>query len=85
MPKFAPKSITRKLTRMNILVSAAALVMAFAGFITYDAFTYRKRLVYDLSIQAQIIASNSTAALLFDDPNAAQNTIAALAVSPTVI
>lgn len=85
MPKVAPKSITRRLTRMNILVSAAALLMAFAGFIAYDAFTYRNRLVYDLSIQAQIIASNSTAALLFDDPHAAQNTIAALAVSPTVI
>jgi len=35
-------SITKKLTRMNMLVSGAALLMACLSFVIYDLFTFRE-------------------------------------------
>jgi signal transduction histidine kinase len=78
-------SITRKLTRMNMLVSAAALVIACAAFMAYDLASFREGILYDLSIQAQIIGSNSTSALLFDDPQSATTTLSALKAAPNIV
>ncbi|HVO62082.1 MAG TPA: ATP-binding protein [Terriglobales bacterium] len=78
------RSILNKLTMMNMLVSGAALLLACAGFFAYDQITFRKNLVRTLSAQAQIIASNSVSALVFNDPQAAANTIAGLKNSPNI-
>jgi len=48
-----------------------------ASFI-YGQITFGQALVHTLSAQAQIIASNSVSALLFNDPQAAANTLTAL-------
>ncbi|HUA01833.1 MAG TPA: response regulator [Candidatus Aquilonibacter sp.] len=79
------RSIAKKLTWMNLLVSAAALVLACAAFIGYDKVTFRESTVHNLSTQAQIIGSNSASALLFDDSQSAQNTLAALQASPNIL
>jgi signal transduction histidine kinase len=63
---------------MNTFVSGVALLLACAGFFTYDQFTFRESLVRTLSAQAQMIASNSVSAILFNDPQAAANTLSAL-------
>ena len=78
-------SISTKLTMMNMLVSGAALVLACLGFLVYDQITFREGLVRTLSAQAQIIGSNSISALLFNDPAAASNTLAALKNSPNIV
>jgi signal transduction histidine kinase len=78
-------SITRKLTRMNMLVSGFALVMACAGFIAYDLASFREGIAYNLSIQSQIIGSNSASALLFDDPHSAATTLSALKAAPNIV
>src|SRR5579862_3971974 len=78
-------SIAKKLTWMNMLVSAAALLLACAAFIGYDMVTFRATVVRNLSTQAQIIGSNSASALLFDDPQAAQTTLSALAAAPDIL
>src|SRR3989454_10606685 len=78
-------SITKRLTRMNILVSGAALVMACAAFVTYDWITSRQAMVQNLSIQAQIAGSNSVSALLFNDPQSAENTLSALKAAPNIV
>jgi signal transduction histidine kinase len=79
------RSISTKLTMMNMLVSGAALVLACASFFVYDQITFRQSLVRTLSAQAQIIGSNSVSALLFNDPQSAANTLAALKNSPTIV
>jgi hypothetical protein len=66
MPKVADYSITKKLTRMNMLVSGAALFVACAAFAAYDLVTFRQAMVYNLSIQAQMAGSNSVSPLLAD-------------------
>jgi signal transduction histidine kinase len=63
---------------MNMLVSGAALLLACIAFFAYDQITFRQSLVRTLSAQAQIIASNSVSALLFNDPQSASNTLSAL-------
>ena len=78
------RSISTKLMMMNVLVSGAALILASIGFFIYDQITFRQALVHTLSAQAQIIASNSVSALLFNDPQAAANTLTALQNSPNI-
>jgi signal transduction histidine kinase len=63
---------------MNMLVSGAALLLACVAFFAYDQITFRQSLVRTLSAQAQIIASNSISAILFNDTQSASQTLAAL-------
>jgi signal transduction histidine kinase len=79
------QSFTRKLTRMNLLVSGAALLFACIAFFTYDWVTFRERLVLNRSIEASMIAANTTSALVFNDPVSAANTLSALRASPRVV
>jgi len=79
------QSISRKLTWMNMLVSGAALLLACAAFIGYDTVTFREMMVRNLSTQAQIIGSNSASALLFNDPQSAENTLSALKAAPDIL
>ena len=71
-------SISKKLTWMNMLVSAAALLLACGGFCAYDLYSFRAALVENVSTQAQIIGDNTVSALLFDDPQSAEQTLSAL-------
>jgi signal transduction histidine kinase len=79
------QSITRKLTRMNLVVSGAALLFACIAFFTYDWITFRDRMITARSIEAQIIAANTASALVFNDPRSAQNTLGAMRASPRVV
>src|ERR1700691_4399973 len=85
MRKVTDASIARKLTWMNMLVSATALLLACAAFIGYDMVTFRQTMVRNLSTQAQIIGSNSGSALLFNDPQAAETTLSALKAAPDIL
>ena len=77
-------SIPTKLTWMNTLVSSVALGLACAAFMTFGLISLREAMVHNLSIQAQIIGSNSSSALLFNDPQSAEKTLAALRSAPNV-
>ena len=78
-------SISRRLTWMNMLVSAAALMMACTAFVAYDKVTFRETMLRNLSTQAQIIGSNTVSALVFNDPQSAENTLTALKASPDIL
>ena len=82
---FKNESISRKLTWMNLAVSAAALLIACSSFVLYDQFTFRDRIVRSLTSQADIIGTNSVSAITFNDPDAANNTLSALKHSPTIL
>lgn len=77
--------IAKRLTWMNILVSAAALLAACVAFLAYDQYTFRESLVKNLAAQAQIIGFNSISALTFNDPQAAKSTLSALRNSPDIV
>ncbi len=85
MAKRRHYSITTKLTKMNMLVSGAALVLACTAFIAYDLVSFRDNMVHNLSIKAQVVGFNSVSALLFSDPHSADNTLAALSAAPNIV
>src|SRR4029077_11376150 len=78
-------SVSGILTWMNMLVSSVALLLACTAFLAYDRVTFRESKVLKLSMQAQIIASNSISALLFNDPQSAGNTLSALKAAPHIL
>src|SRR6266850_1793611 len=85
MARTQDSTITKKLTRLNMLVSGAALLMACATFVTYDLFTFREAIVRNLSIQASVAGSNSVTALVFNDSHTAENTLSALKAAPNIV
>ncbi|HET6144579.1 MAG TPA: ATP-binding protein [Candidatus Acidoferrales bacterium] len=80
MTKFR-NSLSKKLTAMNMLVSAGALLLASVAFFGYDLVTFRTNLVTNASIQAQIIGSNAVSPLLFNDSKSAETTLSGLRAS----
>ena len=85
MFRFRNHSVSQKLTWMNMLVSGAALLLACIAFISYDMVTFRETMVRNLSTQAQIIGSNTVAALAFNDPQSAETTLSALRAAHNVL
>ena len=68
-----------------MLVSGVVLLLAGAAFVAYDVITFRKATVHNLSVQAQVAGLNSVSALLFNDPEAARSTLAALEAAPHIV
>ncbi len=68
-------SIRRKLTLVIMLISTVSLLMASAAFIISDRLHTEKTVGNSLLIMADMIAANSTAAILFRDPVAAVETL----------
>jgi methyl-accepting chemotaxis protein len=68
-----------------MLTSTFVLVIALAGFVLFDWGNLRHRMTQDLSTLAQIIGDNSTAALVFKDPAAAEETLAALKAHKNIL
>src|SRR5581483_5870563 len=83
--RVASDSITKRLTRMNMMASGAALLVACAAFIAYDTVSFREDMVHNLSIQARISGSNSVSALLFNDPQTTTTTLSALRAAPNIV
>ena len=77
--------IRRKLTLIIMLVSGASLLMACAAFLSYEHMTSRGTMVDDLTSTAKMIGENSSAALSFSDPDAAEQTLKSLNVHSHVV
>lgn len=71
-------SITRKMIAINILVVALALSICAAAFMIVDSQANRERVVKELIVQADIVAYNVSAPLLFDDKDGAISILNAL-------
>jgi two-component system, sensor histidine kinase len=64
-------SIGRKLTRLVLVTTFAALLVSGIALVIYEAKTYREMWVADLTTQAEILARSSAPALAFEDPKSA--------------
>ncbi len=85
MRSFRDLSIKRKLRLIIMTNVGAALVLASTAYFSYDLVALRKETKSDLTILAQIIGSNSTAALSFNDANSAQEILKALKAKPRIV
>lgn len=84
MKFWSRQSISGKLMRLTFVVSGIALLLAYISFLIYDLYSLRQELVSSLSTEATIVGSNSVSALMFDDRQAAENTLAQLRNSPQI-
>jgi PAS domain S-box-containing protein len=78
MGKFRDRPIKQKLMITIMVTTATALVFSGVGIILADSLLFRSYLRRDLTALSKIVADNSTAALVFNDPQAAGETLAAL-------
>jgi len=85
MRTFRDIPIRQKLVIIIMLTTSAALLLAGVGIVGADALLFRGNLRRDLSALAQIVADNSTAALAFNDPRSAAETLAALRARSHVV
>lgn len=78
-------SIRQKLQGMVIIAGGGALLVASAAFTIYDRTTFLQAKTNDLIASADMIGSNSTAALIFHDSKSGQEILSALKARPHVI
>lgn len=84
MSPFRDASIRRKLLIVVMATTGVALLIACGAFVGYETVRSREALVEKARTLADIVATNSAAALLFDDASAARETLSALAADPEV-
>ncbi len=77
--------IKRKMMMFAMLTNIVALTFTSLGFLIYDLIDFRQSMIQDLSAQARIIGSNSTAALVFEDRSDAADTLSALRVKEEIV
>jgi PAS domain S-box-containing protein len=77
-------SLQQKQTLIIMLTSGAALLIACLTFAAYDVMTFRRGMISKLSTLAEIVGDNSIAALDFDDPQTAEETLSALRAEPSI-
>jgi signal transduction histidine kinase/ActR/RegA family two-component response regulator len=70
--------IKRKLTLVTLLTSAFALFLMGSALITYEFVTFRRSLAVNISVLGEIVGSNSTAAVAFQDAKSANEILGAL-------
>ncbi|HEU5402470.1 MAG TPA: ATP-binding protein [Terriglobales bacterium] len=78
-------SISRRLTWLNVMVSATALAITAVALIIYDQSSFRRSLVDNLSAQANVVGKNSVSSLVFADPETAASTLSALDSVPNIV
>jgi signal transduction histidine kinase len=67
------------------LFTAAALLLAGVVMAIYGEHSYKAQKIQEVSVQAQILASSVTAALMFDDTLTAQEYVSALGANPEIL
>jgi PAS domain S-box-containing protein len=78
MLKLRNLSLRGKQTLIIMLTSSVVLLLACAAFVAFDVVTFRRDLVETTSSLAEVVGNNTTAAIDFNDPTAAAQTLAAL-------
>ena len=64
-------SIAQKLRRIILLISGIVLIIASLAYVTIELVSYRKFMADHLSVLADVIGTNASASLIFDDPQTA--------------
>ena len=77
--------IQLKLRLIIMLTVGAALALACLAILTYDRFAFRRSMQRDLAMLAEMVGSNSTAAISFGDQKTAAELLAGLKANPHIV
>jgi len=78
-------SIKRKLNLIVILTTGIALLLGFAAFVAEDFRESRRDQSRNVSLMAEMVATNSSAALAFNDAKYANETLAGFKANPHIL
>ena len=85
MSSFRDLSIRRKLTLIVMVSTCTAILLACGAFFAFDIRTLRQSRMHDLETFAEVLGSNSTAALTFNDPAAAREVLESLSAKEHIM
>jgi C4-dicarboxylate-specific signal transduction histidine kinase len=77
-------SIRRKQMLIIMLTSSVALLLACAAFVAYDTITFREQLVKKESTVADVVGKTVPAAIDFNDPKTAEESLGVLRAEPSI-
>jgi len=77
--------LKRKLTLISMLTSGVAVLLTCAVIIAYEQVSFRHSMVKDLTTTAKMVADNSAAALTFNDPASAEQTLRSLSADRHIV
>lgn len=81
---FSRRSINGKLTLLTVISSSVTLFVACLAFVSNDIVVIRDSKVKQLTALAEVLGSNSSAALSFDRPESAAELLKSLEKRPTI-
>ena len=84
MSKLKDLSIKLKIILLTVVISFSSLIVSVTIFYFYDKSEFEKKTKQDLSILAEVVGSNSSAAIDFHDKKAATNYLHSLAVDNNI-
>lgn len=76
--KFSALTLSSRIILLMLLISGLVLVLTRVAFFTFEYVTFRQVTIRQLSTLGQIISSNSTAALAFENEDDAREVLGAL-------
>ena len=82
---FMDLSITRKLVAIINIATIIAVLFASILFGASEAFNYRRNTVEQIATLADVIGTNSTAAITFEDPALADQVLASLKADDAIM
>jgi signal transduction histidine kinase len=84
MRTFRLRTLKHRLILVNVATTGAALIVALALMLSTELRTGKEMLVRDIAIKADILGSQCSAALVFNDPGEAERILGALREDPQI-
>ena len=81
---FKNLNLRKKLMFSLMLTSIITLIIVCSSFVIYELITFRSSTVRELTALSNIIGSNSTASIVFNDPESANETLSALKIDQDI-
>ena len=81
---FRSLTLRQKITALILATSCVVLLLSSAIFVGSQVITYERLAVGELTAMADVIGHNVTAAVLFDDPVTAEETLSTLRAKPGI-
>ena len=85
LQRFRNTSISHKLTIIIVATSCIVLLLASTAFVSYGLVTFRRQMVRNLTVQAQIIGHNISTSLGVNDLRVTTEVLTALEAEPSIV
>ncbi|MCK4709316.1 MAG: HAMP domain-containing protein, partial [Gammaproteobacteria bacterium] len=78
-------SIAQKIKQLILFISGGALLIASVAYIAIDIVSYRQSLIEQVTVLSDFIATNATAAIIFDDTKTAKILLQSLNTEESIL